>query len=45
MEALIEENPIKHDAMKLCITLQNVASTADMLRRTVIPQTIPEWIK
>ena len=39
MEALIEENPIKRDAMKLYITLQNVASTADMLRRTVMPST------
>ena len=37
MEALVEENPIKRDAMKLYITLQNVASTADMLRRTVVP--------
>ena len=37
MEALVEENPIKRDAMKLYITLQNVASTADMLRRTVMP--------
>lgn len=45
MEALIEENSIKRDAMKLYITLQNVASTADMLRRTVVPQTIPERIK
>ena len=40
MEALIEENPIKRDAMKLYITLQNVASTADMLRRTVMPSTL-----
>lgn len=37
MDALVEENPIKRDAMKLYITLQNVASTADMLRRTVVP--------
>ena len=40
MEAQIEENPIKRDAMKLYITLQNVASTADMLRRTVVPTTM-----
>ena len=34
MDALVEENPIKRDAMKLYITLQNVAaSTADVLRR------------
>ena len=37
MDALVEENPIKRDAMKLYITLQNVASTADMLRRAVVP--------
>ena len=37
MDALVEENPIKRDAMKMYITLQNVASTADMLRRTVVP--------
>ena len=35
MDALAEENPIKRDAMKLYITLKNVASTADMLHRTV----------
>lgn len=40
MEALVEENPIKRDAMKLYITLQNVASTADMLHRTVMPETL-----
>lgn len=39
MEALVEENPIKRDAMRLYITLQNVASTADMLRRAVMPST------
>ena len=37
MDALVEENPIKRDAMKLYITLQNVPSAADMLRRTVVP--------
>ena len=37
MDALVEENPIKRDAMKLYITLQNVASTADVLRRAVMP--------
>ena len=37
MDALVEENPIRSDAMKLYITLQNVASTADMLRRAVVP--------
>ena len=37
MDALVEENPIRRDAMKLYITLQNVASTADMLRRAVVP--------
>ena len=37
MDALVEENPIRRDAMKLYITLQNVASAADMLRRTVVP--------
>ena len=37
MEALVDENPVKRDAMKLYITLQNVASTADMLRRAVMP--------
>ena len=36
MEALVDENPVKRDAMKLYITLQNVASTADILRRTVV---------
>ena len=40
MEALVEENPIKRDAMRLYITLQNVASTADMLRRAVMPSTL-----
>lgn len=40
MEALVEENPIKRDAMKLYITLQNIASTADMLRRAVVPTTL-----
>ena len=40
MDVLVEENPIKHDAMKLYITLQNVASTADMLRRAVMPSTL-----
>lgn len=39
MEALVDENPVKRDAMKLYITLQNVASTADILRRTVVPST------
>ena len=37
MEALVDENPVKRDAMKLYITLQNVASTADVLRRAVMP--------
>ena len=37
MDALVEVNPIKRDAMKLYITLQNVASTADVLRRAVMP--------
>ena len=37
VDALVEENPIKRDAMKLYITLQNVASTADVLRRAVMP--------
>lgn len=45
MEALIEENPIKRDAMKLYITLQNVESTADMLRRTVVPQVTKDRTK
>ncbi|WP_415968503.1 ribbon-helix-helix protein, CopG family [Gemmiger formicilis] len=40
MDALVEENPIKRDAIKLYITLQNVASTADMLRRAVMPTTL-----
>lgn len=40
MDALVEENPIKRDAMRLYITLQNVASTADMLRRAVMPTTL-----
>ena len=35
MEALVDENPVKRDAMKLYITLQNVASTADVVRRAV----------
>ena len=34
---LDDENPVKRDAMKLYITLQNVASTADVLRRAVMP--------
>ena len=37
MEVLVDENPVKRDAMKLYITLQNVASTADVLRRAVMP--------
>ena len=37
IEALVDENPVKRDAMKLYITLQNVASTADVLRRAVMP--------
>lgn len=37
MEALVDVNPVKRDAMKLYITLQNVASTADVLRRAVMP--------
>ena len=40
MDALVEENPIKRDAIKLYITLENVASTADMLRRAVMPTTL-----
>lgn len=40
MDALVEENPIKRDAIELYITLQNVASTADMLRRAVMPTTL-----
>lgn len=40
MDALVEENPIKRDAIKLYITLQNVASTADILRRAVMPTTL-----
>ncbi len=40
MDALVEENPIKRDAIKLYITLQNVASTADVLRRAVMPTTL-----
>ena len=33
----LTDNPAKRDAMKLYITLQNVASTADVLRRAVMP--------
>ena len=35
MEALVDENPVKRDAMKLYITLQNVASTAAVLQINV----------
>ena len=40
MDDLVEEKPNKRDAIKLYITLQNVASTADMLRRAVMPTTL-----
>ena len=39
MEALLEENPIKRDTVRLYITLKNVANTADMLRQSLVPQT------
>lgn len=37
MDELMEETPAKRDTMRLYITLQTVARTADMLRSTVIP--------
>lgn len=40
METLLEENPANRDTMKLYITLKNVASTADMLRKSIVPNSI-----